>query len=481
MTRNVALDRLMVAEEAGDLWARRVLGVPVWPIERLHQFRVQLLRSQLGQSAPPEPRQNPVNVLVARALGSLRDLSRGGPASRPHRNVWVLSSSNYRRPDAEGRYQCVFAEHLRRQLGDRVLFLERNNAGLPVQHRDDLLFIDAYLIAAEAISRAAGPLVARSPAGSGARFPESPASAAQLCQNAVYIRLLHGLARDWIRRARPEAVFVLNGYHLFIPFQIAAREAGIPLIELQHGIIHESHPGYVFGRMPELSHVPDHLLVFGRHFGELLDRESPLWRGRWSVGGQPWLKEKRRGLDDLADSAFDTVVVFSQRYEPVREAMRRLLAGLRSLIPRNLRLVLKPHPGEPDAAEYYGAGTGVEFASPRDDTYELLRRCRLAISPYSTVAFEALAFRCRSAVLKSSLWMDDFRMLVEQGALTAVDGAAEVARLAALPIGAGTHEDLANRLFGVHEAEPDLARLIDQVRARTRFAAHSHGPTTRSP
>jgi hypothetical protein len=276
-----------------------------------------------------------------------------------------------------------------------------------------------------------------------------------------------------VRRAKPKAVFVLNGYHLFIPIQIAVREAGIPLIELQHGIIHESHPGYVFGDMPEFEHLPDHLLVFGRHFGELLDRESPRWRGKWSIGGHPWLKRKRAGLDRLPDSAFDTVVVFSQRYTPVREALRALLPELRSRVPAGLRLVLKPHPGEPDAVEYYGKQPGLEFAAPSDDTYELLRRCRLSVSPYSTVAFEALAFRCRSAVLRTSLWMDDFRALVEQGVMIALDGATHAAELANLPVIGGAHDDLANRLFGVHEPDPDLTELIERIRASSpKGAAH---------
>jgi len=466
VARNVALDRLVAAERRGDLWSRRVLGVPVWPIERLHQFRVQLLKSELGPSAQPEARSNPAKTLASRAARSLKDLAGGGRVGRFDRDIWVLSSSNYRRPDEAGTYQCVFAEHLRSQLGERVLFLERNNATLPVQHRDDVVFIDALLLAAEAVGRSLGPIVARSPAGADARKPECPASAAQLCQNAVYIRLLLGLARKWIRQSRPEAVFVLNGYHLFLPFQIAVREAGIPLIELQHGIIHESHPGYIFDDMPELSHLPDHLLVFGRHFGELLDRESPRWRGRWTVAGQPWLKKRRRGLDELPDSAFDTVVVFSQRFAPVREVLRKLLPELRRRLSPEFRLVLKPHPGEPDAEAYYGpeAGPGVEFASPRDDTYELLRRCRLAVSPYSTVAFEALAFRCRSAVLRTRLWMDDFRTLVEQGALIAVDDAASVAALANLPPEKSRHENLANRLFGVNEPEPDFLELIRRIR-----------------
>ena len=85
-----------------------------------------------------------------------------------------------------------------------------------------------------------------------------------------------------LKRARPRAVFVLNVYHYFTPMLLAAKEAGVSVIELQHGVIHESHPGYVHEKAPPF--LPDHLVVFGSHFGELLDRETPVWRNRWSVG-----------------------------------------------------------------------------------------------------------------------------------------------------------------------------------------------------
>lgn len=444
--------------------------MPVWPLERLIQYRAKLAAAESADGLYTEKRTNPIENLLERTVVSARDFARGGPESRKGRDVWVLSASNYRRKDAFGEYQCIFAEHLRKELGSRLLFIERNHAALPLQERDDVLFIDAALIAAEGAGRLLAPLVLRTPLGADARKPGSPASGSLLCRDGVYARLVYGLARAWIRRARPRAVFVLNGYHLFIPFQIAVREANIPLIELQHGVIHESHPGYVFDGAPEWGHLPDHLVVFGRQFGELLERESPRWTGRWSVGGHPWLKEKRRGLENLPDSAFDTVVVFSQSIPPVRERLRALVPELREKLDRNVRLVLKPHPHEIDAAEYYAeaARRGVEIASPREDAYQLLRRCRLSVTVFSTVAIEALAFRCRSVVLRAGLWPEDVRVLVDQGALQAASDATDVARLGALGPAQGSDEGLANRFFGVLEPELDFEQLIEDVRSRRR-------------
>jgi hypothetical protein len=465
--RNEAMQHLLQVERDGDLWNRRVFGMPVWSLERLPQYRAHMIASQLGEEAAKESLVNPLRNLLSRTRTSLRDLSRGGPGARGGRDIWVLSASNYRRRDEEGRYQCALAEHLRNRLGSRLLFIERNQADLPSQERSDVIFVDAAFIGAEALGRAAGPLVARTPFGRDARKARSPVPPHRMCADGVYARLMLALGRRWVRRARPRAVFVLNGYHLFIPFQIAVREAGIPLIELQHGLIGQSHSGYVLEGAPPLQHVPDHLVVFGRHFGELLDRESPVWKGRWSVGGHPWLKEKQAGVDQLPNESFDTVALFSQNIEFARQRIRALAGEIRMGLPKDVRVVLKPHPGEIDAASYYrtAANAGVDLASSRDDTYALLRRCRVAVTVYSTVGMEALAFRCRSALVRSPLWPEDLRGFVEDGSIEAVDTADDVIRLAGLGPRAARGGDLANRYFGVREPELDFERLIERVRA----------------
>lgn len=444
--------------------------MPVWALERLPHYRAGIRASAVGTEVPKERRANPVPNLISRIRTSARDLRKGSPASRRERDIWVLSASNYRRKDDLGIYQCALAEHLRSQLGARLLFIERNQANLPTQDREDVLFVDAAFIGAEAVGRALGPLLAATPLGASARRPGSPARASLLCRDGLYARVMLALARRWIREARPRAVFVLNGYHLFIPFQLAVREAGIPLIELQHGIITESHAGYIYDRPPPVEHLPDHLVVYGRHFGELLDRESPRWRGRWSIGGHPWLRLKQSGLDKEPDSAFDTVALFSQDIPFVRERMRKLAPELRRKLDPRRRLVLKPHPGERDAASYYAdaARAGVEIATPRDDSYSLLRRCRLAVSVYSTISLEALAFRSRSALLNSPVWPEDLRTLVEQGVISAAETADDLLPLAHLAPTPPRSDDLANRLFGVREPPLDFDALITEVESRRK-------------
>jgi hypothetical protein len=466
MPRNAAITHLLELERREQLWSRRVLGYPVWGLERLHRYRRALLDSETRfDVARRGGGREALQRFGTPLRHSLRDLARGTLGRLRERDLWVLSSAATRRPDAAGERVCVFAEHLREQLGERLLFLEYDAAGFASPERPDVLAIDAPMLAALGAGELLGRSLPRAALDEATLAAFAPTPARHLVRDAVYGHAMFRLAQRWLAAARPRAVFVLNAYHFHTPFLLAARAAEVPVIELQHGVIHESHPGYIHEEAPPF--LPDHLVVFGEHFGQLLERESPCWRGRWSVGGHPWLSRMVRA--PAAAPARDAVILFSQNDPPVLEQLRAWVPALRRALPAELELILKPHPREHDPARHYGAvlGPGVQLASHRDDSYALLQRCRLAATMYSTVAIEALAYPCRSAVIRCPYWNEDLRALVEQGHLHAVDTPEQLASLARQPARGAEHE-LAERLFGIGQPAPDFAALIASVTPRGR-------------
>jgi hypothetical protein len=464
MPKNAAISRLLELERRERLWSRRVLGYPVWGLERLHRYRQELLgeetRFDVAKRGGLEEALARFGTPVRRSGAALL---RGGVQRLRERDIWILSSASTRRTNQDGERVCVFAEHLRRELGQRLIFLEYDAAGFTSPEQSDVLAIDAPMLGAMAAGEALGRTLPRVAVDESTREAFAPTPVRHLIRDAVYGQAMFRLARRWIASARPRAIFVINAYHFHTPFLLAARRANVPVIELQHGIIHESHPGYVHEQAPEF--LPDHLVVFGQHFGELLDRESPCWQGRWSVGGHPWLSRMvQRGA---GDQARDAVVLFSQNDPPVLETLRQWIKPLRQALPAELRIVIKPHPREHDPARHYGSvlEPGVELASHRDDSYALLNRCVVAATLYSTVAVEALAYPCRSAVIRCPYWTEDIKVLVEQGQLTPVDSPAELAALASAPERSSDHT-LAERLFGIGQPALDFNALLASVRSR---------------
>jgi hypothetical protein len=462
MPRNYAIEAVRAHEERGRLFEQRVLGYPVWPLERLRRYRSELLRGDVvertGPSAPLESRLGALKAPLKQAAADVRAF--GVPRILRERDIWVLSQSAYRKPDDGGALQCIFTEDLRAQLGERVVFIERINNDVIAPPRRDVVHLDSLHVFAMLSAQAASLALGRAGIVRARQREAFDLPASYLCQLALYGRTVQEAFARLLAKHKPKAVFVLCAYQPFIPIQRAIKAAGIPLIELQHGLIHESHPGYALDGGASADHVPDHLVVFGQRFAEIAEAASPYWRGKLSVGGHGWLRAKSASTRPLAERR--DVILFSQLEQPVREALRTLALELAPLLPEAMRVVIKPHPRESDADGYWGAITGgrIQLAPFRSDSYALLRDCRAAVSVYSTIALEAPAFGCPSIVLRSPLWSDDIHAMVDSGALLAADGAAEVRAL--LDAGA-TGASAANALFGVATPPLDYTRLIAEL------------------
>jgi hypothetical protein len=476
---NEALQTLLDWEARHQLCSRNVLGYPVWPHLRFRRYH-ELLGSVLPADSGA---QNARRRLWRRAPASARDLFTKLLPEARRRDIWVLASSAYRRAQPVGSPRNIFVGQLERQFGDRLLFLETNSTDAPDLDQANVVYSDLLRDALRiACARAARVLPERL-AQPLASMPEVGRDARALLKEALFGRAWQRLARQLVAHAQPRAVFVLCAYDQHIPFQRAARQCGVPVIELQHGVIHENHPGYIFDAAEASGHTPDHLLVFGEHYGELVERASSYWSGRWSVGGHSWLSAKRTQFSGLEPE--ELVVIFGQNMPPVQRQVAACAARLRALLPRTVRIVVKPHPAERNAAECYAELSllGVEIASARADSYELLGRCRMAVSVFSTIAVEAIAFGCQSVVLRSTNWFEDIQQAVEAGMLQVADGADEVAQIYQRSP-RREQERLARRFFGVGAPDVELEPLIARLRAERAAlgpSAPARGVRARTP
>jgi hypothetical protein len=94
----------------------------------------------------------------------------------------------------------------------------------------------------------------------------------------------------------------------------------------------------------------------------------------------------------------------------------------------------------------------------------MLAGCELAVSVYSTLAIEALAFPCRSAVLPSDKWTESISELVEAGILEHARDGAELAELAQRDVAVAERGSVARDLFGIGLPDPDFDAVVAQAK-----------------
>jgi hypothetical protein len=227
------------------------------------------------------------------------------------------------------------------------------------------------------------------------------------------------LMKRAIEVEKPDLVLITYAYGpLGRAAVIAGKHKGVPTLEIQHGVIHPSHPGYMHAK-DEISPdgsvnspycpIPDKTAVYGNYHKELLTKLSTYPENSVVVRGQP-----RYDVLAIADKIYDKDIFFkkyninpnhkiilwatafsgSDDNEIIKDfkAVFNAIEGI-----KNTTLVIKPHPNDKkrhikmikDNLRNYKISAIVSPAN--SDTYEQLFICDLMITRGSTTGMEAVA------------------------------------------------------------------------------------------
>ena len=259
--------------------------------------------------------------------------------------------------------------------------------------------------------------------------------------------------RRLLEALRPAALLTVDEYGR-TEWLSAARQAGVPVVAVQHGIIHPWHPGYQHRTRPAVRAVPQRTYTFGEFERRLLLEAGEYRPDEVVVGGSPRLDLVDASVptpDDAAALRAELGVAADERLLVISttfaEVFRRFYApvALASLIGRpieGVRVVIKLHPGEQDGDLYLrlldglrGPGdlvrTDVSVVK-RVDLYRLLAAADAHLGLYSTVLTEAVVTGTRN-LLAATQAASDLLGYVDAGVAIPVRSPADVAAALATP------------------------------------------------
>lgn len=215
----------------------------------------------------------------------------------------------------------------------------------------------------------------------------------------------------------------------------AARDAGVPSVALQHGILYPAYFSYVHeadeGECPRPTRTAvfgtaarDFLVARGGYPAEtLVLTGSPKFDGLLAAAAH-WDRAELRA--HLGLSADERLVLLASRFRGIRSTHQAAGSALPALVRAveglpGTRLLIKPHPAEP-AAPYEAVlrASGARRARvlpPAADLLELLCACDLLVTVESLAAVEALALGRPVLVLNMPTNLAE---LVEAGAALGV-------------------------------------------------------------
>ena len=192
-----------------------------------------------------------------------------------------------------------------------------------------------------------------------------------------------------LEQSAPRAIVMPEGNApAYEVVRLAAKEAGVPTICIQHGWSPVLHPGF-------RGLAFDEMLVWGARFGDLLSEENP--SQAFTIAGNPNISRTSncRGLD----RPVKTIGFFLQKGGPLIAAsdwigFLDLIAWTAAVFP-DIALVVRDHPSGPsldtDERNRIGTSAHISFSVPsREPLDDVLRDCDIVVAMYSSTLIEAL-------------------------------------------------------------------------------------------
>ena len=269
--------------------------------------------------------------------------------------------------------------------------------------------------------------------------------------------------RSWLARLRVKCVIVVVHYSTAnLLLSRVAKEMGIPVVELQHGMLGNSHVAYNLPQS-ESGSIPDLLFTWG-------DFWSAQAKGFPCAGkvetGYPYLEHfYRKSGGRRSERSRKTVLFLSQG--PVGAELSKMAVDLRKSLPQDrFEVTFKPHPNERKSWRTLypwldGSGVTVE-----DDAacsvYDCFGRSDVSVGAYSTALVEGAMWGVPAYVVKSLPGADLMEPFLGTGMVSLVEDAADLSSRLLAGTGCADAGEGRPELWRLDAAE-NIARAIDRI------------------
>jgi hypothetical protein len=453
-------ERFYEFETEHSLFQVRIDGVAVWELIRFDVHR-QILR-ELDLIGKAHSDESPSNLEALRRIG--RNLVTKNPFGPKDVDV-ALFGHERRKEDAEGLWWDIYCDPITASAEWDHVHLEQPYLG---SHRspaksERLRYVDLLKYTGGALTKVTPERVTSSSTETRSferaeqaieRSFDISVDVTGLATSALHSRAIRlPLWRSLLRRLDPDLCFVVVSYWR-TTFVEACRKEGIPVAELQHGVIYPEHVGYSYPDGVGEA-VPDYLLTFGPFWNDAASYPIPEENVR-SVGF-PYLE---RQLPDDPSGTSDDAVVFLSQGTVGRDLSKVAVTLAESLGDREM--VFKLHPGETDrwrSVHPWLVDSPVRVVDGEDiRLYDLFERAGVQVGVNSTALYEGLAFGLETYVLPFS-GVAAMRRLVEAGGATLVADADELSS----ELRSTTHaHGLPEEVFESDAAE-NIERFVNEV------------------
>lgn len=431
MNRETVFSELLDLEIEYELFDLRVDGVRVWERIRLRTFRQVLYECDIINTAHDKTARTPRTYLQA-----LATLVRSGIQSNPllaDQHEFFFFGHPRRKIEDDGHwwdlycdpiYDEVDLDYVHMSANDK---LNRHSPRKTANYRNlDFVQLLAYALReGKSLAPVIPPAVHQTLQGFSSELDDRLGVDIDIEQivteNLARRTSLKPFYDRMLRRVAPAvAVMVVSyGNETFIE---SCHDRGIPVVELQHGVVNRYHLGYSYPGKREKEVFPDYFFSWGEAWNRMV--ELPLSPDSIIPVGYPYLEQR---VSDLQDIASEEIAMFISQ-GTIGEELSRLAVEFAEQNPE-LEVVYKLHPGEYDrwdTAYPWLTDAPLEVLDSNEPSlYELFARANYQVGVYSTALYEGLVFG-NETYIADLFGADRMEGLLEEGDATLVSTASEL-------------------------------------------------------
>jgi|GEM_PF-1216002 len=393
-----------------------VNGEQVWPYLRIRYYSAHRLKAvgsqgEAGPGLAKPPSKAPSGSRPVRILRSMNNPLGGlryGFRNWFRRYDYVVLTNSYYRRQQGAKYVNPFLDPVIDELGpNRVLCIERPSSSrsyatseIHTRHVvSEQVLISLSLHLASLRRRFSRRYVVAN-----RRVLDSIEADLGLRMNPGALLEDHGARRKvfaWLFRIMRPRALLLTCYYGREHAVKAAKDLGIRVVEVQHGVIGKEHPAYNVHREIDRSCFPDHLLVFGKRElatfdnSRFIDPASVHPVGSYYID---YIRDNYRAERQLRDqlSGYKSVVGVTLQWT----FEKRLISFIAEAAQLDSDIFYMLIPRQPEQDEYSNMVLPQNVAVIRDKNfYELMAYCDFHSTVYSTCAMEAPALGAQNILV----------------------------------------------------------------------------------
>lgn len=429
-TIKVLYEKFLAIEDELDLFSKRIDGIYFWERIRFEIF-MNLVYTDAGVTNGPKPKKKSRPRYY---LSSILNIRRNPFLARNKEILFIGTSRRVRRRD--GFWWDIYIDDVLQSIENRYISLEYSTSRFThyvppktknIRYLDFIEFLSHIRqilgFAKIQLTKEHNELLSKIRLAIKREFGRD-VNIHQRTKLMLKKRKGRLPLYTWLFRLyQPKAAVVAVGYGKEDIIE-ACKSLKIPVLELQHGVIHRYHLGYSFeGEKRKKLTAPDFLLTFGEYWTKCI--EYPFSQDRIIPAGYPLMEEEQRKYNKAKKKK--QIVFISQQLSG--ESISRFALELSKMEDNPYKIVFKLQPQECDTwreAYPWLIDADMEVIDERSDVlHKILAESEVQVGVSSTAIFEGMAFGLRTYLIDGA-GVEIFEPLIEQGKVCKVESPTEM-------------------------------------------------------